>query len=199
MKNMIISSLLLLAACASQENKSATMTAEARDTIIPVDFPKIETPKPEETTTQLLLDGIRPGTELTRLQLVSYFQVDTMDYRYRNTTSELLSVFPLGDSLLIVVAGQHDGNCQLASVYIINRYSFNKINEKEIEVSCDMDNQSSDQVSYQFTTNQDFVITSATYDKGVDSDGPSVTKKEYWSILANGQFKKNRSESSDQP
>lgn len=122
--------------------------------------------------------------------MVLYFHADTAYYALFNVTSTLASVDSLGDSLLIAIVHQSDNNCAKSQLYIINSHSFNKLSEKEIEVSCDMDDQSQDHTSFEFTGKQEFVITTETYDKGVNSDGPSATVKEYWTILPNGQLEK---------
>jgi|GEM_PF-6522878 len=188
MKYIIAASLLFLFSCVSQENKS-TVAAPPQDTTVAptATIPVATIPKEEP---KVLLDGISAGTALTRKQMVLYFHADTSDYEFYNVTSTLASVDLLGDSLMIAIVHQGDNNCAKAQLYIINRYSFNKVNEKNIEESCDMDGQSQDHTSFEFIAKQEFVLTTETYDQGVNSEGPSATVKEYWTILPDGQLKK---------
>lgn len=192
MKYIVFSSLLFLFSCASRENNSST-TATSNDSILaqPVVIPVAPVPKEEP---QILLDGIKPGTELTRKQMVFYFHADTGYYESFNVTSHLAGVNLLGDSLMIAIVSQSDNNCSKSALYIINKYSFATINEKEIKLDCDMDDQSQDQLSFELISKTDFVLTTETYDKGANSDGPSATVKEYWTILPDGQFKKRKSD-----
>ena len=194
MKYILFSSLLFLFSCASQENNGSTKAA-SDDSIVAVTAATPVTPVtavPEEEP-QILLDGIKPGTELTRKQMVFYFHADTSYYESFNVTSYLAGVNLLGDSLMIAIVSQNDNNCSKSALYVINRYSFATINEKEIKLDCDMDDQSQDQLSFELIGKTDFVLTTETYDKGADSDGPSATVKEYWTILPDGQFKKSKS------
>ncbi|ACU64074.1 hypothetical protein [Chitinophaga pinensis] len=195
MKYIIFSALLLLFSCASQENKSNSAVPSKDSTVAPVAVTPIETVPKEEP--QILLDGISAGTALTQKQMILYFHADTTYYELFNVSSSLTSIDLLGDSLMIAVVHQNDNNCAKSELYVINRYSFDKISEKEIEVSCDMDDQSQDHVSFVFTGKQEFVITTETYDKGVNSDGPSATVKEYWTILPDGQFEKRSDKQSE--
>jgi hypothetical protein len=53
-----------------------------------------------------------------------------------------------------------------------------------------MDDQSQDHTSFEFTSKQEFVLTTQTYEEGADSDAPSDIFKEYWTILPNGHLEK---------
>lgn len=188
MKYIVLSSLLFLFSCASQQNKPVTDNSP-KDAIVAPTAVITAAPGPKEGP-EVLLDGISAGTELTRKQMVLYFHADTTyDYLF-DIRSTLASINLLGDSLLMTIVHQDEKNCSKAQLYIINRYSFQKISEKEIEVSCDMDDQAQDHTSFEFTSKQEFVLTTQTYADGAESDGPSATVKEYWTILPDGQLEK---------
>lgn len=191
MKYLIVLFLPFLFSCASEYERSTQVIERQKDTIATVDAIKANAQIVQEVS-DIFLDGIGPGAELTPQQMVKYFGVDTAYYQLFNITSSLLGAKLLGDSLLVAVVQQADNNCSKAFVYILNRYSYNKTNEMMIEEACDMDNQAADYITYEFTDRHDFIVTTSTYDKGANSDSPSVVRKEYWTVSGDGQFQKRK-------
>lgn len=186
MKYIIILSLFALLSCEAMDNYTEPLPAITADPHPYTRVPEVE--EPTTDTPKTLLDSIRLQMPLTQIQLASRLQIDTA--WEKNGIG--ISANPLGDSLSIIVMTSTNGTCGYAYVCVMNRYTLHLINKMRVRADCEMDTIESDEVNFSFTDHQEFIITTDVYANGDAGNGPAVSKREYWTITYDGQFKKSR-------
>lgn len=194
MKYLIILSLTLTLSCVPQGKPSAPAETAAAPADKPdtMDAPVVMADKAPVT----ILDSLEQQMELTNEQVAHYFQLDTS----RHISFEAISANTLGDSLLVVVVGSTDhSNCSGAFIVTLNGFTFRKVSDKEVRMACDMDSGTSDYTDFSFTDKQNFVVTTETWDREVDTEEVVSTKREFWSIDFSGQFVKSRPDEVETP
>lgn len=186
MKYIIILSLFALLSCEAVDNYIEPVPAITESPYRRV-TPVIEE-EPAADTPGTFLDSIRLQMELSQPQLARRLQIDTSWER----NGRGISAKPLGDSLTIIVLASSNGTCGYAYVCVLNRYNLHVLNKMRVRADCQLDTVESDEMNFTFTDNQEFTITTDTYTQGFAGNGPAVSKREYWTITYDGQFKKNR-------
>lgn len=185
MRYIIILSLFALLSCEATDNyiePVPAITESPYRAIAPVvDAPEADTP-------HTFLDSIQLQMDLTQQQLARHLQIDTSWER----NGRGISAKPLADSLSVIVIASSNGTCGYAYVCVMNRYSLHVLNKMRVRADCQLDTVESDEMNFTFTDNQEFTITTDTYTHQATGNGPAVSKREYWTITYDGQFKKNR-------
>jgi hypothetical protein len=184
MKYLIILSLLALLSCEAVDNNIEpvpAITASPYRAVVPV----IDTP---EAVPHTFLDSVQLQMDLTQQQLAHHLHIDTSWER----NGRGISAKPLGDSLFVIVMASGNGTCSYAYVCVMNRYTLQVRNKMKVRADCALDTVGSDEMNFTFTDNQEFTITTDTYTQGFEGNSPAVSKREYWTITYDGQFRKNR-------